>query len=484
MFDNQRMNSTAVVRDTSILERYCNALEVLRELPADVDAFRALPEDVLLEVNLVRAQAATLLDANGALVAGEIAHRSRPELGQQGLAQRTGHRTPLQFLRNTTGAPRAHLITAIRAGELLGEVADDGRVDDATGEVMTPTMPWLHPVAREVAAGRLSTSAAEAIRAGLGMPNEGVTIAQLAGAVERLIAECLAGLDVDRLWKRAREARDQLDLDGVTLREEQLRATRDFKLIESTNGGGRAIWNMDPETFAHVKDLFDRATSPRRGGPRFVASSQAKHAAAIEADERSTGQLASDVMLQLLASGADADSSMLLGSGAPVIRITVAQTSIEAGTGLGRIEGSDEPVSLATVQRMLCEGTSMRLGFDSNANLLDVEREQRLFSKRQREALSVKFGGCMHPGCDRPPSWCESHHIRQWSRDRGKTEVCNGILLCKWHHLKYHNDGYEITVDGHGRYWLIPPASIDPAQTPQHMPLRSAAMRDLFGEAG
>lgn len=437
------MNSTAVARDTSILERYCNALEVLRELPADVDAFRALPEDVLLEINLVRAQAATVLEANGALVAGEIAHRSRPELGRQGLAQRTGHRTPLQFLRNTTGAPRAHLITAIRAGELLGEVADDGRVDDATGEVITPTMPWLHSVAREVAAGRLSTSAAEAIRAGLGVPN-----------------------------------------DGVALREEQLRATRDFKLIEGTNGGGRAIWNMDPETFAHVKDLFDRATSPRRGGPRIVASSQAKHAAAIEADGRSTGQLASDVMLQLLASGADADSGMLLGSGAPVIRITVAETSIETGVGLGRIDGSDEPVSLATVQRMLCEGTSMRLGFDSNANLLDVEREQRLFSRRQREALSVKFGGCMHPGCDRPPSWCESHHIRQWSRDRGKTEVCNGILLCKWHHLKYHNDGYEITVDGHGRYWLIPPASIDPGQTPQHMPLRSAAMRDLFGEAG
>ncbi|MES1212258.1 MAG: DUF222 domain-containing protein, partial [Leifsonia sp.] len=241
---------------------------------------------------------------------------------------------------------------------------------------------------------------------------------------------------------------------------------------------------MDRETFAHVKDLFDRATSPRRGGPRFVASGQATHASPIETDERTTGQLASDVMLQLLASGADADSSRLLGSGAPVIRITVAETALETGVGLGRVEGTDEPVSLATVRRMLCEGTSMRLGFDPSANLLDLEREQRLFSSRQREALSVKFGGCMHPGCNRPPSWCESHHIRQWSRDRGKTEVVNGILLCKWHHLKYHNDGYEITVDGRGRYWLTPPASIDPARTPQHMPLRSAAMRDLFGEAG
>ncbi|HEY4267720.1 MAG TPA: DUF222 domain-containing protein [Galbitalea sp.] len=478
------MHSTTAETALSVLEGYRRALGALRDLPGDVDAFRALPEQQLLEINLLRAEAATVLDANGALVAGEIAHRSRPQLGKQGLAQRTGHRTPVQFLRNTTGAPRAHVITAIRVGELLGEVADNGRVDEATGEVCTPRLPWLRSVAAEVVAGRLSTSAADAIRSGLGLPNDAVTIRHLADAAARLVAESLAGVDVDSLWKRAREARDQLDLDGVALREEHLRATRDFRLVESTGGGGRAVWIMDPETFAHVKDLFDRATSPRRGGPRFVAAIQAQRATAIEADERTTGQLASDVMMHLLASGADSDASMLLGSGAPVIRITVAETSIETGVGLGRIEGSDEPVSLATVQRMLCEGTSMRLGFDADANLLDVEREQRLFSRRQREALSVKFGGCMHPGCDRPPSWCESHHIRQWSRDRGKTEVANGILLCKWHHLKYHNDGYEISVDRRGRYWLIPPASVDPARTPQRMALRSAAMRDLFGVVG
>jgi hypothetical protein len=478
------MSPTPIDIATSTLERYRVAVEALRDLPGDVDSFRGMPEGQLLEANLLRAEAGILLDANAALIAGEISHRSRPALGQHGLAQLTGHRTPVQFLRNTTGAPKQQIVTAIRAGELLGEIADEGRVDEATGEVSAPTMPWLRAVATEVGAGRLSPAAADAIRGGLGSPNDAVTVGHLTQAVARLVAAALSGLDVDRLWKRAREARDQLDLDGVALREAQLRSTRDFKLVESVHGGGRAIWTMDPETFAHVKELFDRATSPRRGGPRFVAPSQAEHAAAIEADERTTGQLASDVMLQLLASGADADSSALLGSGAPVIRITVAETALESGTGLGRIDGTDEPVSLATVQRALCQGTSMRLGFDSNANLLDVEREQRLFSWRQREALSVKFGGCMHPGCDRPPSWCESHHIRQWSRDRGKTDVCNGILLCRWHHLKYHNDGYEITVDARGSYWLIPPVSIDPTQTPQHMPLRSAAMRDLFGEAG
>lgn len=473
---------------TSSLERYRAAIEALRELPGDVDSFRVMPEAELLEANLLRAEAGILLDANAALIAGEISHRSRPELGHDGLAQRTGHRTPVQFLRNTTGAPKHQVVTSLRTGELLGEIADEGKVDEATGEVSTPTMPWLRAVADEVAAGRLSPAAAEAIRGGLGSPNDAVSVDELARAATRLVAESLAGVDVDRLWKRARELRDQLDADGVALREEQQRAARDFRLIENPrDGGGRAIWTMDPETFASVKELFDRATSPRRGGPRFVTPDQAARAAGIEADERTTGQLASDVMLQLLAQGADADSSTLLGSGAPVIRITVAQTALETGVGLGRIDGIDEAVSLRTVERLLCGGESVRLGFDGNANVLDVEKEQRLFSKRQREALAVKFGGCAHPGCDRPPSWCEAHHIKHWKRDNGKTELANGILLCKWHHLKYHNEGYEIVVDDGGRYWLVPPPTGDPSHprpAPELMPLRSAALHDLLGQTG
>jgi hypothetical protein len=64
-------------------------------------------------------------------------------------------------------------------------------------------------------------------------------------------------------------------------------------------------------------------------------------------------------------------------------------------------------------------------------------------------------------------------------RDSGKTEVRNGILLCKWHHLKYHNEGWEIVADGGGGYWLVPPKSVDVTQTPRPMPLKSTALREL-----
>jgi hypothetical protein len=165
-----------------------------------------------------------------------------------------------------------------------------------------------------------------------------------------------------------------------------------------------------------------------------------------------------------------------------VIRITVAETALEpeGGAGVGRLEGQADPVSMDTVRRLLCSGASMRIGFDPAGNVLDLEREQRTFSKRQREVLAVKFGGCMDPHCERPPSWCEAHHLEHWVRDRGKTVIGNGILLCKHHHLKYHNEGYEIIHNLQGEYWLIPPMTRDPEQTPIPMPLKSAALRDLW----
>jgi hypothetical protein len=106
--------------------------------------------------------------------------------------------------------------------------------------------------------------------------------------------------------------------------------------------------------------------------------------------------------------------------------------------------------------------------------------ENRLYNRRQREILAAKFGGCMDPDCDRPPSWTEAHHIQWVYRDGGKTTIENAILLCKYHHLKYHNDGYEITQDGSGGYWKIPPSSVDPNRRGIAMPLKTRNLNDLW----
>jgi Domain of unknown function (DUF222) len=462
------------------LDAWAAAVAVLAALPTDAAGLRRLDEPTLLKLNSLSASAARLLGSGSAIIAGEIAHRSRPALGMNGLAQRTGHRTPERFLAATTGATKQQVLTALSAGKLLVEIADDGAVDEITGEVQCPSQPWLRPVASAVSAGDLSTSAAQSIGTGLGFPNSAVMAKQLELAAAQLVGEARAGLDADRLWKRAREVRDELDVAGITVREDERRALRGLTHYELPGGGGRATWTMDPETYAIFKETYDRSTSPKLGGVRFVSEKQVSKAAAINADERTPAQLASDAFLQLIQLGAAADPTCMLGTGAPVIRITVAESALEAGIGFGRIEGQADPVSLQTVERLLCGGDQLRMGFDPVANVLDLEKEQRLFSRRQREVLSVKFGGCMDPGCDRPPSWCEAHHILHWARDKGKTLLENGILLCTWHHLKYHNEGYEIERDDLGQYWLIPPKTRNPYQKPLAMPLKSRALDDVW----
>ncbi|TFV96313.1 HNH endonuclease signature motif containing protein, partial [Leifsonia flava] len=107
--------------------------------------------------------------------------------------------------------------------------------------------------------------------------------------------------------------------------------------------------------------------------------------------------------------------------------------------------------------------------FSSTGQPLNLGRDERLFTRAQRLAISIRDGGCMEPGCDRPPSWTEIHHIRHWKRDHGNTNVADGILLCRRGHLRVHNEGWEITRDQHDQYWLIPPPQIDPTQTPRLM---------------
>ena len=120
-------------------------------------------------------------------------------------------------------------------------------------------------------------------------------------------------------------------------------------------------------------------------------------------------------------------------------------------------------VSAATVDRNLCDTGGLALTFDEHGNGVDLGREQRLFSLGQRALLGARDGGCRWPDCDRPPSWTEAHHLQGWSDEHGHTDLDQGILLCRPHHLKLHNEHWQIIlINGH--YWLKPPTSIDPDQ--------------------
>jgi hypothetical protein len=488
------MSNTVLLDSTAVLlAAFESAERALGLLPSDIGVFRLVDDATLVDLTRRAAHLRDRVASLGAILAGEIANRSAPSLGSAGLAQRTGFRTPTELVKVTTGATGPEAVAAIRAGRLLNETAAAGQVDPATGEVATPTEPWLAPVAEALTSQQLSIAAADAIRAGLGSPNSAVTVEQLAAAAATLCVEA-ATLDPDRLRLRARQARDELDEAGIAIREEERRQQRSLRLSVLPSGMGRLVWTMDPETLTTVKDLYDRMTSPKLGGVRFVAADAKAKAEEILADARTPEQLASDGFTGLLRLGSDTDPRFLLGSGAPVVTIITTKTAIDTRTGHGRIEGHPDPIGIASIERAACDGGTIEVVFDQHGQPLDYGREHRLFTKRQKRALALRDGGCMAPGCDRPPSWTEAHHIRHWARDQGRTDIADGILLCRHHHLLFHNNGWEIIRDSanqHRRdqnrrdqYWLIPPPDIDRQQKPIPLPPKSMALHDLQHATG
>jgi hypothetical protein len=108
------------------------------------------------------------------------------------------------------------------------------------------------------------------------------------------------------------------------------------------------------------------------------------------------------------------------------------------------------------VHRLVCAGGVVPILFDDEGRSINVGRTQRLFTTRQRIAIAARDGGCLIVGCDRPPSWTEAHHIDEWDAHHGKTDVDDGVSLCRHHHMWVHDSEARILRRG-ARYELHRP---------------------------
>jgi len=473
---------------SSLRDSLRQAASALAGLPVDSAAFAGLPDEELLEIQAELSQLRRGVDACAAMAAGEVSRRSRRELGYAGLAQRSGFRTPAGLLQHVTGTTSREAERLVRVGEIVQE-ADARATATASGLSVPPgefEKPWLSSVGTAVASSQISVEAAEAIRAGLGEPGVGVEPEQLKEAADRLVA-LAGGTDADQLGRRARAMRDELHEAGIVDRERARREQRSWRRSRRADGMTFYAILSDPESSAFLDGVYDQLTSPRRGGPRFVDEAERLRQESIAQDERTTEQLAFDGLMAVLRIGASVDEKTaarsVLGARRPAVRVLVTREALNARAGQGCFEGQDDPVSIETVERHACDSGTVPVLFDDDGQCVNVGREQRLFTARQRIGLAARDGGCRWPGCDRPPSWTEAHHVNQWHRDHGRTDIADGILLCRYHHLLLHDNHWEIERMG-GAYRLVPPRSEDPEQRPRPMPHRSAALAALERERG
>lgn len=118
------------------------------------------------------------------------------------------------------------------------------------------------------------------------------------------------------------------------------------------------------------------------------------------------------------------------------------------GTGSGTLDGAfTGPLHRADVERALCDSTITRVVTGPDGLPIDVGRSRRTVPPPTWKTLVVRDGGCRFPGCDRPPGWCDAHHVVHW-RTGGRTDRDNLVLLCDHHHHVVHQPGWILKFDG------------------------------------
>ena len=280
-------------------------------------------------------------------------------------------------------------------------------------------------------------------------------------AAEALAAEA-SGLPVEELAKRARTMRDILDPVGAEERYGRRFENRGLRMWTDSDGQDRGTIVFDDEMAAFVRAMLAAGLRPRRGGPRFMTDEERAAAENLIEDPRTNDQLAYDLLMDVIRAGALAEAKSVYGSRQPGVRMVVVK---DAGPrdAFGRLlaVGHDMDGGCAlpgsVIDRNACANGLIEVIIDPEGNPFDLGREARMYSGTQRLVLAVRDGGCVWPGCDRPASYCEAHHIDHFA-EGGRTDVDRGVLLCRFHHMKLHNHGWRITRDGKGPFVLRPPA--------------------------
>ncbi len=320
---------------------------------------------------------------------------------------------------------------------------------------------------------------ARAVRSGLGETGAASAAGRITGgqaaAITRVVSELPAGVraqaertllehaetyDPVVLGRLGRRIAAHVDPDGgdadeaAALERSEERAARRVELTWSPDGDGGS-WlrgRLDAEGTAVVRAALDPLAAPR---PSTADGPDPRSAG------RRRGEALVEVCRRVLASG----TVPAAGGDRPLVVVTVPLTTLTDRVGAGVLDDGT-PISSAAARRLACDAAVLPAVLGGAGQPLDLGRTRRLFTGPLRRALVLRDRGCAFPGCDRPPGWCEAHHIRHWA-DGGPTTLTNGVLLCGTHHRLVERGDWQIRLNADGRPDFHPPPWIDPHRHPR-----------------
>ncbi|MDI6097163.1 DUF222 domain-containing protein [Actinoplanes sp. NEAU-A12] len=258
---------------------------------------------------------------------------------------------------------------------------------------------------------------------------------------------------LDHVAPELAEAEEERWLRGS---ERQAHEQRTLTLSPIGDGRVRVRGILDSEAAAIVTAALDPLCKPDAAATEIAGTGET----------RTPGQRRADALTEVcriaLTGGRLPDN----GGDRPQIAITVSYDALRNQLRAGHLDNG-EPVSAETVRRLACDARILPIVLGGKGQILDTGRTRRLATGSIRLALNARDGGCVFPGCDRPPRWCDAHHIISWTLG-GPTDLANLALLCGFHHRVIHDDtGWQIRLADDGHPEFLPPAWLDPDRQPR-----------------
>jgi hypothetical protein len=250
--------------------------------------------------------------------------------------------------------------------------------------------------------------------------------------VQRQLLDVARLTDPGRFTSELKSIRDGIrrdNSDDPDKDETAAFARREIVVTPVLDGFNVRGWLPD-EAGALVKTVLDALSAP------------------VSEDLRTVGQRTADAFTEVFRRAADGGALPANHGVRPHLFVVAeldalldTEKAVMAQLGYGAV------ASAAATRRIACDAVITRVLISPQGQILDLGRTTRVVTAAQWKALVVRDGGCVFPGCDRPATWCQAHHLHEWING-GPTDLDNLALICGFHHRLLHEGGWALRVCG------------------------------------
>ncbi|MDQ6840326.1 MAG: HNH endonuclease [Actinomycetota bacterium] len=327
-------------------------------------------------------------------------------------------------------------------------------------------------VAAAVADGSLPVAKAEVLAAVVTSRTEEKFVAD-----QQVLVDAVGRLGVDETRKLARWWQRLADHDGPEPAEPEGR----LRVTAASDGTTHLAGTLDAEGGAVFGSVLDQLTDQLWRAERAGTGDDRTRPPVVTRPRLRAEAL---VVMARLATAADPARR----GARPLINVLIDLPTLEARADRPATLDGGGVLTAEAARRLACDADVARVLTGPDGAVVDLGRTARTATADQWRALRLRDGGCTWPGCDRPPSWCQAHHIVWWEH-QGRTDLSNLTLLCSHHHHRIHDAGWHLqrVDDGgllftgpDGRTLQRPPPSPPwpmPPPRPRIDPLDRAAIR-------